>query len=68
MAKRAGGAKLLAMSTTSFDFASFLALTLVAGLLMVYAGVGKKRLSWKAAHRRCPTCGRDRRFDCRCRR
>ena len=32
------------------------ALLAVVGWLMVYAGLGKKQLRWRA-HRTCPTCG-----------
>jgi hypothetical protein len=68
MPVRADPTNLSPMTTASFHLATLLALTLVAGLLMASAGLSKKKLSWKAPPRRCPTCGRARRYDCPCRR
>ena len=39
-----------------------------AGLLMVLSGLQKKLLRRKGLRPRCPTCGREDRYNCACRR
>jgi len=53
---------------TGYQLSVLEALTLLVGLLMASAGVGKKVLAWKNLPPRCSTCGQRRRYDCPCRR
>ena len=49
----------------------FIVFFLLAGgavYLMMFAGVQKNALEWKRTSRMCPSCGRDARRDCLCRR
>ncbi|HWE83288.1 MAG TPA: hypothetical protein VG265_16675 [Gaiellaceae bacterium] len=44
------------------------AITISAALVMIFAGIDKKMLSWKTTKRSCQTCGRVDRYNCACRR
>jgi hypothetical protein len=44
------------------------AISISAALVMIFAGIDKKMLSWKTTKRSCQTCGRVDRYNCACRR
>jgi hypothetical protein len=54
------------MIANGLQLTNFVALTLVAGLLMILSGTQKRVLRWKPADRRCATCGRRKPRNCPC--